>query len=95
MIQYPRKCLPSCVAFSIIPKRFEALFGTDIFSDIDPDSKKIHVLIDDKDDYSPECSADYTGNDYNYLIIHEYDLDVNNKDYFFSTFSMNIPTMFI
>ena len=65
---------------------FKTFFGTDIFSDIDPDSKKIHVLIDDKDDYSPECSADYTGNDYNYLIIHEYDLDVNNKDYFFSTF---------
>lgn len=65
---------------------FKTFFGTDIFSDIDPDSKKIHVLIDDKGDYSPECSADYTGNDYNYIIIHEYDLDVNNKDYFFSTF---------
>ena len=61
-------------------------FGTNVFCDIDPELKKIHVFIDAADEYSPECCVNYNGSEYNHILIHEYDLDVNNKDYFFSTF---------
>lgn len=64
----------------------KSILGTDIFRGVDPDCKKVHVYIDVTEDESPECVASYKGDDYNYILIHEYDLDVNNEEYFFSTF---------
>ncbi|MCR5148006.1 MAG: Ig-like domain-containing protein [Eubacterium sp.] len=74
---------PPFYTMQVIKKDF---YGTDAFEDVDPFCKKVHVYIDASEEMSPECNAGYQGDEYNYLVIHEYDLDVNNKDYFFSTF---------